>query len=60
MKEDHLLSGKVSHFPKPSALLERKIEQSEGKKSVASDKKGGLLSTCRVQCVQETDPLHGT
>jgi len=25
LKEDHLLSGKVSHFPKPSAMLERKV-----------------------------------
>src|SRR5205823_4993527 len=29
--EDHALPGKVSHFPKQSALLERNIEQSGGK-----------------------------
>ena len=28
---DHPLPGKVSHFPKKSAMLERKIEQSGGK-----------------------------
>ena len=29
--EDHALPGKVSHFPKQSAMLERNIEQSGGK-----------------------------
>lgn len=31
IKEGHPLPGKVSHFPKKSALLERKVEQSRGK-----------------------------
>jgi hypothetical protein len=29
--EDHPLSGKVSHFPKTSAMLERNVEHSGGK-----------------------------
>ncbi len=29
--EDHPLPGKVSHFPKKSAMLEGKVEQSGGK-----------------------------
>jgi hypothetical protein len=44
-EKDHPLSGKVS--------------RAEGKKCVSCDKKEGLLSACRVQCVKETNPLHG-